>query len=404
MGEVAEAPGQAAAAGAAPRGSRRIVLVAGEASGDLHGAALAAEIRRQAPDILLEGMGGDRMARAGVSLVCHSAALAVVGLVEVAEKAAGLWRAFATMRRHLERTRPDLVILIDYPDFNLRLARVAKRVGVPVVYFISPQVWAWRRGRLRRIRALVRKMLVIFPFEEPLYREAGVEVAFVGHPLLDLIPAGLSRDAARRGLGIPPEATLVALLPGSREREVRRHLPVMLEAARRIRAARPAVDFVVAAADGLPGGMIEAMAGASVVRPGIVQGRTHEALGAADLVLTASGTATVEAALLQVPMVIIYRVSLLSWLIGRLAIRVPHIGMANLIAGRAVAPELIQFAATPGRLAQAALDLLGSAEGLEGMRAALGEVRRRLGTPGAAGRAAREVLDLLGAVPSGQAG
>ena len=372
-----------------------ILLVAGEASGDLHGAALAHALRTVRPEVRLLGMGGPRMAAAGVELLVPCEDVAVVGLTEVVAHGGQILRAFRRLSAALHRDRPALVVLIDFPDFNIRLGRRARRRGIPVIYFVSPQVWAWRRGRLRILRRIVRKMLVIFPFEEPLYRAAGIDVTFVGHPLLDRLEGVPGREEARRRLGIGPAERVVALLPGSRRGEVARHLPVMLAAAARLAAGAGPLTVAVAVADGVPHGLIEALAAAAPLPVRLLEGRTYEALRAADVSLVVSGTATLEAALLGAPMVITYRMSFLSYALARLLVRVPFIGMANLVAGREIVPELIQYRATPDRLAAAARALLEDPGARDAMRAAFSEVRARLGEPGAPERAAHEILDVL---------
>jgi len=371
---------------------KRILIVAGEASGDLHGAALAEELLRLAPGLRLEGMGGRRMREAGVFLHCPADQVSVVGVFEVAGKLKALLRAFLTLRRILHQAPPDLLILIDYPDFNLLLARMAKRSGIPMVYFISPQVWAWRRGRIRVIKRLIKKMLVILPFEEELYRREGVEALFVGHPLLDRLARVPPKEEVRSRFG---GGRLVGLLPGSRREELKRHLPVMLEAAKAIWAKAPDVRFIIALAD---------VFDPADVRPflpddlpvEVVQGKTYEVMRASDLLIVASGTATLEAALLETPMIIIYRLSLFSALIGRLVIKVPSIGLVNLVAGRKVVPELLQYQASPARIASLALSFLNSPDLLRSIRQELSRVRTALGAPGAIRRAAKEILQVVG--------
>ena len=377
-----------------PAGSR-ILIVAGEASGDLHGARLVAALRRLAPQLTVEGMGGAQMRDAGVHLLADAGDTAVVGLTELWEKRRALRDALRRLREHLAIAHPALLICIDFPDFNLLLARTAHRLRIPVCYFISPQVWAWRRGRIRTIRRLVKKMLVLFPFEERLYREAGVNVTFVGHPLLDALAEVPPRAACRAALGIAGPAPVLGLLPGSRQAEIRRHLPLLLAAASRLTAARPDLRLLLGLAPSLDGRAVEATVAASGIRATVVHGRTHEVIRAADLVLAVSGTVTLEAAILGTPMIITYRVGTLSWALGRLLVRVRFIGLPNLVADEGIVPELVQFAATPERLALTAAAILESPERQARMRAALTEVRSRLGAPGAAERAAREVLALL---------
>ncbi|HSD50241.1 MAG TPA: lipid-A-disaccharide synthase [Candidatus Methylomirabilis sp.] len=372
-----------------------VMIVAGEASGDLHGGRLVEALHRLAPHLVVEGMGGLRMREAGVHLLADARETAVVGLTELWEKRRSLSAALTRLRDHLRRVRPALLICIDFPEFNLLLARTAHRLGIPVCYFISPQVWAWRRGRIRTIRRLVRKMLVLFPFEEPLYRQAGVDVTFVGHPLLDVLTTAPSREASRAALGVPDAAPVLGLLPGSRTAEVRRHLPLLLAAASELTRAHRDLQLLLGVAPTLDPTAIEQTVAASAVRVRVIHGRTHEVIRASDLLLAVSGTVTLEAAILGTPMVITYRMGLLSAIVIGLLIRVRHIGLPNLVAGEGIVPELIQLQATPARLAAAASEILNSPERRARMRSALAEVRGRLGTPGATERAAREVLALL---------
>jgi lipid-A-disaccharide synthase len=356
-------------------------------------------LRRQAPHLLFSGMGGLRMRAAGVHLLADAGETAVVGLTELWEKRKALRNALSHLRAHLAATRPALLICIDFPDFNLLLARTARRLGISVCYFISPQVWAWRRGRVRIIRRLVQKMLVLFPFEEPLYRSAGVDVTFVGHPLLDALATVPPRGSCREGLGVSEAATVLGLLPGSRAAEVRRHLPLLLEAAERIQAAEPGIAVWVGLSDTTDPRAVEAAVAGSRMSVRFVRGRTHEVIRAADFLLAVSGTVTLEAAILGTPMLITYRLGLISSWLLRLLIRVRFAGLPNLLADEAIVPELLQNAATPDRLAATALEILRSPDRQARMRAALAEVRRRLGEPGAIERAAREVLRLLNPPP-----
>lgn len=377
---------------ATPSNTLSICLVAGEASGDLHAADLARALRALAPGITIAGMGGPQMRAAGVELLVDARETAVVGLTELWARREALRGALRRLRSHLRVVRPALLICVDFPDFNLLLARTAHRLGVPVCYFISPQVWAWRRGRVRVIRRLVQRMLVLFPFEEQLYRAAGVEVRFVGHPLLDALADVPDRATCRAALGLPAAGRVVGLLPGSRPAELQRHLPILLGAGARVQAQMPGTVLALGLAPGLEEriGGVEMPAGVRIVK-----GRTHELMRASDLLLAASGTVTLEAAILGTPMIVTYRMAFLSWLVARLLVRVQFIGLPNLLAETAIVPELIQFDATPDRLARTALEILGSEERQARMRVALADVRERLGKPGAAQRAAQEVLSLL---------
>jgi lipid-A-disaccharide synthase len=371
------------------------VIVAGEASGDLHAADVVKELLRRAPQVAIEGIGGDRMREAGVRLHAHASDLAVVGLAEVTVRLPALVRAYRTMVRLLSARRPDLLILVDFPDFNLLLARRAHRLGIPVLYFIGPQVWAWRRGRVRSIARLVRRLVVIFPFEEGFYRHWGVEALYVGHPLLDRLSPPPSREVSRRRLGLEQAACVVGLLPGSRIGEITRHLPLLLEATGQLMTNREGLRVIIAAAEGIPLDLIGSYLKQSAYSAKVVQGRAHEVMAASDLVLAASGTATLEAAVIGTPMVVVYRLAFPSWLLARILIRVPFVAMPNLVAGREIVPELIQFDATPGRIAATAQRLLDSSESRRVMQGRLHELRDRFGPPGAAGRTADVILNLL---------
>jgi lipid-A-disaccharide synthase len=376
-----------------------VLLVAGEASGDLHGATLARALAALAPGLTMAGMGGPRMAAAGVRILHGIDRVAVVGVTEVLRRLPALWRVFRDLSRCLARRRPRVLVLIDFPDFNLRLARRARRLGIPVVYFIAPQVWAWRRGRLRAMARDVTRVLAIFPFEVGVYREAGVPVEFVGHPLLDILPP-FEREAAREGLAGAREV-LVGLLPGSRPEEVRRHLPVLLGAAARIRRRLPEARFVLPLAPTIDPAAVEGPVAGAPVPVRVLPGEAHRVMAAADLCLVASGTATLETACYGTPMVVLYRLSRVSYLIGRLVVRgLSAISLPNIIAGRPAVPELIQGRATSVGIARAALVLLQDEAARAAQRTTFREVRARLGASGAGTRAAQAVLRESGhAVP-----
>jgi lipid-A-disaccharide synthase len=373
-----------------------IMLSAGEASGDLHGGMLCRALRELSPGLKLLGMGGRHMAAAGMEVIVDPTGQAAVGTSEAVGRVPALYRAYRAMGRRLRTDRPRALVLIDFPEFNLRLARRARRAGVPVVYFIPPQLWAWRAGRVRQMARRVTRVLAVFPFEPPLYERARVPVTFVGHPLLDVVPLDLTRDEARRRLGADPGHALIGLLPGSRPGEVERLLPPMLEAARRLAAADGRRRFVLGLAPTVAPGQVATILGQS--GPGIppidqVSGRTYEVMAAADTLLIASGTATLEAALLGAPMVICYRVSRLTELLARALTRVRWIGLPNLVSGRAVVPELIQSEVTGARLAEEAARLLEDPVAATAQRAAFKDLRARLGEPSVGRRAARAVLD-----------
>lgn len=371
----------------------RLLISSGEPSGELYAAELLRHLNERRTDIRAFGLGGDRLAAEGAHLTAHIRDLAVVGLVEVVSHLPRIRTIFKKLLKDCEQLRPALAVLIDYPDFNLRLARSLRARGVPVVFYVSPQIWAWRRWRMRTIRATAREMLVIFPFEEKLYRDAGVTVSFVGHPLVDHVRPADDRGAFLRELNLDPARPLVTILPGSRRGEVALNLPPLAGAARLLAERDPSLQFAVAAAPGVERAALETgFAGAPVT---IVTGQTHALLGAATLGLVASGTATVEAALLGTPMIVVYRVSPLSYFLGRRFVSVPHFAMANLIAERRIVPELIQDDFTVENVAREARLLLDDPARREAMRGDLAEVRRRLGAPGASARAAAAVARVL---------
>lgn len=370
----------------------RFMIVAGEASGDLHGAHLVCALRKQFPDLSVTGIGGDHLRQAGVSLLSSSDELGVVGISEVLKKIGTIVQVFRKLTRFLKEQRPDLLILIDYPDFNLLLARVAHKLGIPIVYYISPQVWAWRSGRVKLIRKIIAKMIVIFPFEQVFYQQYGVNVEWVGHPLVDTVHATLTKAEFCEQHGLDPVRPILGLLPGSRESEVHRLLPVLLVTAERLRHTHPDTQFVLPVASSLHASPVlqELPAYIHTTRQ-----QTYDTIKAADLIVTASGTVTVETALLETPMIIAYRVSPSTYWIGKRFIHVPFIGMVNLIAGQQIAPELIQEDATPERIAAEVETLLYHPEKLATMRQALRQVRQKLGAPGAPDRAAVIIRDIL---------
>lgn len=374
---------------------KRIIMVAGEASGDLHGGNLAAAIKALRPDVELSGIGGSNMRAAGVDTLVDISSLAVVGIWEVLAHFKDIKAAFDRVKEILLREPPDLLVLIDYPDFNLRLAKVAKKAGVPVVYYISPQVWAWRRGRVKTIAGLVRKMLVVFPFEEKFYKDAGVDCVYVGHPLLDEVKDAPDRKTLADRLGLDPERPVLGLLPGSRHKEISFHLPVMLEAYRTLKARMPELQAVIPVANTLKADDFKVyLAGSEEVR--LVEGDTAGVMGLMDAGIVASGTATLQTGLYGKPMVIIYKLSPLTYRLGRLLIKVKHIGLVNLVADEEVVPELIQDDASPERISSLIHRMFCDKAYYAGLADKLSGVRERLGGPGASMRAAQEIVKVLG--------
>jgi lipid-A-disaccharide synthase len=374
-----------------------IVLAAGEASGDLHGAGLCRALATLAPEWRLTGLGGPRMAAAGMEVVADVTEHAVVGGSEALARLPRLYCAFRAVARELRATPPPrALVLIDFPEFNLLLARVARGARIPVVYFIPPQIWAWRRGRVRTIARLITRVLAVFPFEPEIYRAAGVAVEFIGHPLVDALVAAPARSEARRRLGLPDDGLVLGLLPGSRRHEIDRLLPAMVAAARAIAGRYPAARFVLGRAPSVERSLVQRHLAASPEIE-IVDGGAHAVMAAADLLLVTSGTATLEAALLGTPMIVCYRLSALSAAMGRALVRIPWFSLANISLGRTVVPELFQDAASGARIGREALRLLGDPAALDAQRQAFAELHGRFGTPGVGIRAARSVLLTAGA-------
>ena len=385
----------------------QILVVAGEASGDDHAARLVAAIRECCPQAEFLGVGGEEMRAQGVRILTPASELAVVGLMEVVGHLPAIWQALRTIGRVLKTARPDLAILVDFPDFNFWVARLARYWRVPVLYYISPQVWAWRTYRVRTLARLTDRLVVIFPFEADFYRQRGVTVDYVGHPFRETLPPLTDRRAFLLEHNLDPEALTIALLPGSRAGEIERHLPFMLKAARLIRRSIPQTQFILPLASTAPAELVQSMVSGedsvgagfkpapTALRLRIIPGQAYQALGAAHAAVVASGTATVEAALAGVPTVIVYRVSPLTFAVARRLVRVEHVGMANLLAGERVFPELIQDDFTPERLAHEVLSLIQDPGRMMAVRRGLATVIRRLGGPGASRRAARVAVELM---------
>ncbi len=369
----------------------RILIVTGEASGDLHGASLAKALRALRPDIEILGMGGPHMREAGVQLVRGIERHDVVGLIGLGQLFA-VMRSYVALSRWLRKTHLDAVVFIDYPGFNLQMAKVAARAGHRVLYYISPQIWAWRPSRIRLIARVVHRMIVILPFEAELYQKAGVPCSFVGHPLLDAVAPTYDRDELRKRYQVDGANPVVGLLPGSRESEVRTLLPLMLDAAAQLRVAFPNGRYLLAQAASVDDGLLAELLKKASVDVHVVKDQSSEVLAACDLAWIASGTATLQAAVLGTPMILTYRAPRLTAAIARAVIRIPWIGLVNIVAGRTLVPELIQENATADRLYQEARRLLTDRQAYDTMRAGLQAVRSSMGEPGASRRAAEVII------------
>lgn len=387
-----------------------IFISAGEASGELYGAQLAALLRQKLPGAVLMGMGGERMRAAGVECVVRAEDMAVMGFTEVVEHLPRIYGEFRKLKRAIGERRPQVAVLIDFPDFHFRLFKEFERLGIPVIYFVSPQLWAWKKHRIKQVQKYVRRMLVIFPFEEKFYKERGVEAEFVGHPLAELPMPSVSREEFARAHSLDPAKTWVALLPGSRMREIRDNLPTMLDAGRLLveRNRAQSFEFLIPLAPtlhadqrGQVASLMGAHAGALMVLP--IPGEARTALLHARASVVASGTATVEAALAGNPFVVVYRVSPLTYAIAKRVVSVPHIAMANLIAGRRVVPELIQQDFTAQKIVEQVEPLLPDGPARESMIQGFTAVREALAAGsraeeriGAINRLAEVVVEELG--------
>ena len=372
----------------------KVMLSCGEPSGDLYAGALVAALKNRDSSIDAFGLGGERFQAAGGRLIGDFHGLAVTGIIEVLRVLPDSYSMYRRLVDEANRARPDVLVLIDYPDFNFRLMAAVRRLGVPIVYYVSPQLWAWRSGRIQTMKALVDLVLPIFPFEEAIYRNEGMEAKFVGHPLVDLVAVTESREALAARLELDPKKPIVALLPGSRHNELHRLVPVLAAAMPRIAAEVAGTQFLVARAPNVGDSYFAPFHGVGVpVR--VVEGQTDNVLAASDAVVTASGTATIQTALHGTPMVVVYRLSPVTYKLGKPLVRVSMYGMVNLVAGERVVDELIQDQCTPEAVTAATVQLLTNEDRVADMKEQLAIVRERLGGPGASGRAADAILELV---------
>jgi lipid-A-disaccharide synthase len=376
---------------------KKVMIMSGEASGDLHGANLAREIQNQDTSIALYGVGSVRMKEAGVHMLADASEISVVGITAVLTHLRAIYRVYAKLKRFLKHERPDLLVLIDFPDFNIMLGKAARKFGIPVLYYISPQIWVWRKGRIKTLARLVKTMIVVFPFEVPIYEKAGVDVRFVGHPLSDVVQSSLTKDQAKKDLGLDSRRRTIALLPGSRTSEIEHLLPDMLNASRILASRFNDLQFVLPLAPTLDRNFVRAfLEQVPDVPVRMVEDRVYDVLRASDAAIVASGTATLETGLMAVPMVIAYRISALNYfLLTKIVRGVENVGLVNIVAGKRIVPELVQNDSTPGNMADAVTSLLNDAVYYDRMQRDLVGVRRRLGDSGASSRAASVVREVL---------
>ena len=372
-----------------------IMIVAGEPSGDLHGANLIRNLKKLDDSLDFIGAGGRRMKQAGLKGITEMDSLAVVGFKEILGKIGDLKKAFRILSEMMKSEKPDCFIPIDYPGFNLRMAQVAKKAGIPVFYYISPQVWAWGKDRIKKIKRDVDKMFVILPFEEEFYSQYAVNAEFVGHPLLDIVKPSLEKENAFSHFNLNPEKMLIGILPGSRWEEIMLSLPIMVDACRIISKEIPDLQFAVLVAENIDAGRIESLLGKDSNNFKLIKDKGYDFMNLCDLLLVNSGTATLEIAILGKPMIIIYKLSLLSWALLRMLVRIPYFGLVNIIAGKKIVPEFLQFEATPTRIAKEALNILRDGNRMKTIQEGLSEVKTKLGKEAASETAARAILKEL---------
>ena len=366
------------------------MIVAGEPSGDLHAARVASKLNDLAPGIHLTGMGGDLMEQSGVRLIYHIRDSAVMGIGEVVASIPAFLKKRGHLKRFIRERKPDALLLVDFAEFNVELARFANRLGIPAIYYIPPKAWAWRPQRAKKIAKYASIVASIFPFEATFYHHAGANVKFVGHPLVDFAHSDLNREEARRTLNLRENSPVLGLMPGSRHREVDRLLPVMLEVAHHIRQSLPDCQFILPLAPSIQPESLPKMPFVNLVK-----GNTYHSMRASDLMLIASGTATLEAACLGTPMIVVYKLSRLSWWTVKSLANIDLSGLPNIIAGREIVPELLQNDAQPPRITPTALELLQSLDARKSQQEELRKVYAQLGNPGAAERTAQIILNCL---------
>lgn len=374
---------------------KKIFIIAGEVSGDMHGAHLAESIKSMDGSIEMLGVGGHKMQEAGIKILYNIVDLAVVGFIEVIKHYKQFKEIFDNLLKKIELERPDAVILIDYPGFNLRLAKKLKQMNIRVIYYISPQIWAWGKGRIRLIKKCVDKMIVVLKFEEDLYKKYDVDATFIGHPLLDVVKSHAPKRDFLKNCHLSDEHKIVALLPGSREKEVERILPVSIKTAEIINSKLKDVQFVILRSPSVKQKVFDECIKETNLHIKIVKDKTYDGINASDLVIAASGTATLETAILNKPVIILYKLSFPTWLIIRCLLRIRDVGLVNIVARKLIMPEFIQFKARPARIARTAIDMLTNKQRIARMNKDLSDLKELLGSPGASRRAAKIVLDTI---------
>ncbi|HAZ11064.1 MAG TPA: lipid-A-disaccharide synthase [Candidatus Omnitrophica bacterium] len=373
----------------------RLMIIAGETSGDLQAASLIKSLKSINPHIEIFGMGGKKMQAESAEIIYDITNLAIVGFFEVLKHIFTFKKIFEKLSALLETRKPDAVILVDYPGFNLRFAKATKEKNIPVIYYISPQIWAWGENRIHEIKKYVDKMIVIFGFEETIYKEVGVKVSFVGHPFLDIVKPVWKKEETIKTCHLKHDSIKIALMPGSRKKEIEKHLPSMLRACEIIKNKIPNAEFIISRIKELDQSLYNKIIHKSKIKPHSLDNKPYEIMDIADLVIVSSGSATLEVAIMEKPMVIVYKTSFLTWLLARNLIKIPDIGLVNIVARERIVPELTQFEVTPKNIASASLEILNNHKRIHEIKENLRKVKSKLGDQGASSRAAHIIHKFL---------
>ncbi|MDD5771939.1 MAG: lipid-A-disaccharide synthase [bacterium] len=375
--------------------SNKILIVTGEASGDLHGGLLTQELKKLDPDLEIYAVGSKKMEASGAKIIFESTQLAIFGFTEIFSRLGLIRKAFDEIKKFIYKEKPSLVVLIDYPGFNIRLARFINEQRIPVIYYISPQIWAWNKGRINVLKKLVTKMIVVFPFEEDIYKNAGVNVEFVGHPLLDLVKSKLSKEETMKKFGFNANNPIIGLLPGSRSDEIDKLLPIMVDVCTKVKKNIPESQFFICWANNLNIKIIEDKLKKLDFPISIISGWNYELISISTLVMVASGTATLETAILETPMVILGKVSFFTSILARILIKIPYLGLPNVLAQKMIVPELLQGNAKTKKIFPVVSEIIRDENTRKEMKNNLIEIRGKLGVSGAANRAALSILKEL---------